>query len=133
MNVRELDAEEQGYIRLAFHRTPLITFAGWRMVRDCEDGLGAWRHPRLQRNFIHSVAREEDGEVWAHVSLSRFDQRMPTWDQTRDLWRLIYPDILGIIVIPPEDKHVNIAEVAHIWGCLTRPAAPDFTRGTGSI
>ena len=127
------DDETRGYQRLAAHRVPLLHCAGWRVLYEGGDGLGAWGHPRLQRRFIHSIAREADGEVWAHVSLSRSDKRMPSWEQVRDIWRLVYPSLYGIVVIPPEDKHVNIAEVAHIWGCLTKPTVPDFTHGIGSI
>jgi hypothetical protein len=83
--------------------------------------------------MIHSIAREEDGHVWAHVSVSRRDGVMPTWDQARDVWRLIYPTVLGVVVVPPEDKHVDLAEVAHVWGNLDVPALPDFTHGLGTI
>jgi hypothetical protein len=58
---------------------------------------------------------------------------MPTWGQARDVWRLLYPTVLGVIVIPPEDRHINLAEVAHVWGNLDRPAVPDFTHGMGTI
>lgn len=117
----------------AVKREPMVRFAGWYSVMAADDGLGCWDHPRLQRRFIHSIARELDHEVWAHVSLSRWDKRMPTWEQVRDIWRLLYPDTTGIVVIPPEDKHVNLAEVAHVWGCLTATPLPDFTRGGRTI
>ena len=58
---------------------------------------------------------------------------MPTWEHTRDAWRLLYPDIAGVVVVPPKSKHVNIAEVAHVWGCLTKLTVPDFTQGGDSI
>jgi hypothetical protein len=127
------DDETRDFQRLAARRVPVLRGGGWEGIFEGADGLGAWGHRRLQRQLIHSIARELDGEVWAHVSVSRRDHRMPNWEQVRDIWRLVYPDTLGIVVVPPEDKHVSLAEVAHIWGCLTRPAAPDFTHGLGSI
>lgn len=121
------------YRKEARERRLLIEFCGWRCRVEGEDGLGIFDHPRANLRFVHSVATELDGETWAHVSVSRRDQKMPTWEQLRDTWRLIYPDVLAVVVIPPEDKHVNLAEVAHAWGCLTKQVLPDFTHNLGSI
>jgi hypothetical protein len=62
----------------------------------------------------HSVARELDGGVWGHVSVSRQDRSLPSWQQVRDTGWLLYPGRFGIIVVAPQDKHVNISEVAHV-------------------
>lgn len=107
--------------------------AGWVLRADGEDGLGLFDQPKRGLRLIHSIARELDGDAWAHVSVSRRDRALPTWEQTRDVWWMIYPDALGVIVVAPESKHVNIAEVTHVWGNLSRPAVPDFTHGLGTI
>jgi hypothetical protein len=100
------------------------------------DGLGQWVRPALRRGadmtLVHSVARENDGCIWSHVSLSRAG-RMPSWDETADVFRLVHPHDYGVIVVAPAAKHVNIAEVAHVWCNLDHPAVPDFTHGLGSI
>jgi hypothetical protein len=112
--------------RLARHR--------WRRVTPGADGLGAWLHDARGFGLIHSVAIEQDGELWEHVSISRRDGTMPTWEQVRDVFREVCgPEALGIVVVPPKDEHVDIAEVAHVWRCLTRRPLPDFTRGGRSI
>ncbi|HEY2201939.1 MAG TPA: hypothetical protein VGH56_08620 [Solirubrobacteraceae bacterium] len=106
----------------------------WKQVTKGVDGLGSWIHRPRKLGMIHSVAYEMDGELWEHVSLSREDGKMPTWEQTRDVFHEVCgPNALGIIVVPPKEEHVNIAEVAHIWHCLTRRPLPDFTRGLGTI
>jgi hypothetical protein len=106
----------------------------WKQVTQGMDGLGAWRHGARRLHVIHSVAVEQDGEVWEHISLSRDDDAMPTWEQVRDVFHEVCgPDALGIIVIPPKSEHVNLAEVAHAWRCVTRRPLPDFTRGLGTI
>jgi hypothetical protein len=111
-----------------------LTRKRWRCIQRGADGLGQWRHGPRKLALIHSVALEQDFEVWEHISLSRRDGTMPTWEQTRDVFREVAgTEALGIIVIPPVDEHVNIDEVAHVWRCLTRRPLPDFTRGTGSI
>jgi hypothetical protein len=128
------DDETRGLIRLVERGvTPSLKAAGWRCLYPGEDGLGCWAHLRRGLRLIHSVARELDGDCWAHVSVSSRSGFMPSWGQTRDCWRLIYPNLAGVIVIPATDKHVNLAEVAHVWGNLTRPAVPDFTHGLGTI
>lgn len=106
----------------------------WKLVKPGMDGLGAWTHGSRGLGLIHSIALEQDGEVWEHISVSRKDGEMPTWEQVRDVFHEVCgDDALGIIVVPPKDEHVNIAEVAHVWRCLTKRPIPDFTRGSRSI
>lgn len=106
----------------------------WKLVTRAADGLGAWEHRARQLGLIHSIAIEQDNELWEHISVSRFDGTLPTWEQVRDTFHTIAgPQALGIIVIPPKAEHVNLAEVAHVWRCLTRRPIPDFTRGLGTI
>lgn len=132
------DDETRGLISLAkVIVIPRLQAARWELRFEGADGLGCWDFcwdlPRKGLRLIHSIAREEDGFPWAHVSVSRRSQVMPTWEQTRDVWRLIYPDVTGVVVIPPATQHVNLAEVSHVWGNLSQPAVPDFTHGLGSI
>jgi hypothetical protein len=106
----------------------------WRRVHHGADGLGAWYHGARGLGLIHSVALEQDGQFWEHVSVSRSDDTMPTWVQVRDAFRDVSgDDALGIVVIPPKSEHVDIAEVAHVWRCLTSRPVPDFARGGRSI
>jgi hypothetical protein len=112
--------------RLARHR--------WRQVTKGLDGLGAWEHRARGLGLIHSVAVEQDAELWEHVSVSRFDGDMPTWAQVRDTFREVCGnDALGVVVVPPKSEHVDLAEVAHVWRCISRRPLPDFTHGGGTI
>jgi hypothetical protein len=106
----------------------------WKLHTPGADGLGRWTHGARGLGLIHSVALEQDGEIWEHISLSRSDGQMPSWNQLRDVFREIAgDDALGIIVIPPKAEHVDIAEVAHVWRCMSRRPLPDFTHGGRSI
>jgi hypothetical protein len=107
----------------------------WKCVTKGNDGLGAWQHKARGLGMIHSIAVEQDGEVWEHISLSRADGQFPTWAQTRDILHEIAGDeALGIIVIPPKSEHIDIAEVSHVWHCVTKQRPiPDFTQGGKSI
>lgn len=106
----------------------------WKLVTPGADGLGRWLHRARGLGMIHSIAIEQDGELWEHVSVSRSDGAMPGWAQVRDVFHEVCgDDALGVIVVPPKVEHVNIAEVAHIWRCLSRRPLPDFTQGGRSI
>lgn len=121
--------------RVTDHRALImmrLVRAGWIRRVDGEDGGGCWDHVKRNLRLIHSIAREEDGCDWIHVSMSRRDRKMPTWEQVRDIWWECYPNRKGIVVIAPKAEHVNIAEVAHVWCCFDE-VLPDFTSGTGSI
>jgi hypothetical protein len=84
--------------------------------------------------MIHSLGIEEDGEPWEHISLSRSDGELPSWAQVRDVFHEVAGrEALGIIVVPPKSEHVNLAEVAHVFRCLTKRPIPDFTRGQKTI
>jgi hypothetical protein len=103
-----------------------LTAAGYRCAHGGTDGAGMWDHPRRRVRVLHSVAREPDGNAWAHVSVSLESGHLPAWEQVRDAQWLLYPDRPGMIVIAPASEHVNIAEVAHVWTCLTARPVPDF-------
>jgi hypothetical protein len=80
------------------------------------------------------VARAGDGQVWAHVSVSHPSNVMPDWYTVRNTGWLLYPGQFGIVVVAPRSAgHVNIANVAHVWFCLTAPSCPDFSMGMGTI
>jgi hypothetical protein len=105
-----------------------LTGAGWKWVRGGTDGAGQWIHRGRQLSLIHSVTREDDGNLWGHLSVSGRGNTLPTWPELRDACRLLYPDLIGVQVVVPADKHVNLSEVAHTWTCLTASVIPDFGR-----
>ena len=104
--------------------------AGWRpneQTAEVVDGLGCWDNYRGHaRRLVHSLHRHEDGQVWAHLSLSLASQLLPSWEQLRDAQWLVYPGRAGIIVVAPAGEHYSIGEVAHVWTCLTARPVPDF-------
>jgi hypothetical protein len=71
-----------------------------------------YRHLR----FIVTTAEHEDGGEWLHLSVSRRDKGVPTYDDMQDLKRLCSPDDrTGIEVFAAGEKHINLNEVRHIW------------------
>lgn len=105
--------------------------AGWKRLREGGDGLGWWQKKDLR--MIHSFGVVEH-DLWSHMSMSvKGMAGLPTWEQMRDTWWILHPSTFAVIVIAPQSTHVNLGEVHHAWGNLSRPAVPDFTHGLGSI
>jgi hypothetical protein len=126
------DEECAALVKRDWHdQSRALTALGWQQVRRNLDGIGSWR--RRDQQLTHSVAREADGQVWAHISLSNRGNTMPGWYEVQRLSRLLYPDRFGIIPVAPESRHVNIANVIHVWVCLTADSCPDFSHGMNSI
>jgi hypothetical protein len=104
--------------------------AGWRKAIEGTCGNGGWGHPVMRLQMLHDLRREEDGSLWAHVSVARAGGRgsVPAWEQMRDVHWLMYPDLPGVQVMAPRSQHVNLAEVLHVWTRLDAPSVPDFGR-----
>src|SRR5262249_28895883 len=84
------------------------------------------RHGTLR--VLISCAQYGDGKAWLHVSVSRQNKQLPSWDalsEVKDLF--IGPERTALQVLPPRRKHVNIAPVLHLWTCLSGDVIPDFT------
>jgi hypothetical protein len=125
----EQAADEERQARVAADRPvqySRLRAAGWKQRAANLDGVGTW--DRRGTRLIHSVSREDDDQLWVHVSLSLRDGTLPGWYELRNAQWLIYPGQYGLVVVAPQDRHVNISEVAHVWTCLTADVLPDFGR-----
>ncbi|MCA1569334.1 MAG: hypothetical protein LC798_03220 [Chloroflexi bacterium] len=128
------DAEVSVYRASSAVRAAALLAAGWVQRVEGDDGLGMWDQPRRGLRLIHSIAREDDGEVWVHLSLSRRDRKLPTWEQVCDVKQMLYPDRVAVQVLPPRDEWYSWAEIHHLWICLTARPTPDFrSKSQGSI
>jgi hypothetical protein len=112
-----------------------LTFGGkilppkWRYVERRENGalyISTVEH----MSVIESIAIEQDGKRWHHVSVSRPD-RLPSYDDlvfVKEHW--IGDTRYAYQVFPPKHKHVNFdPHCLHLWSCLDATPLPDFTRG----
>jgi hypothetical protein len=81
-----------------------------------------------------SAAHYGDGKRWLHVSVSRKNRQLPSWEtltMVKDLF--IGDERTALQVLPPRAKYVNIAPVLHLWHCLDGDVTPDFTAGGETI
>lgn len=102
--------------------------AGFILRATGRDGIGVWDNNRRGVRFLHSVSRENDGRMWAHESISHRLGDLPGWYEVRDMHRLLYPDLNGVLVVTTEAEHVNLSQVHHVWTCLDGPVLPDFRK-----
>jgi len=139
---QQADPDVIAQIAVARDRTKQMHEDGWRLqLKMAEDGIGCWdrRSRGVWTRLIHSVCRLGDGRVWGHISVSRHDQTMPSWEQLRDAGWAVYPDLTGIEVVAAKAEHFSGAgfakhEVLHLWYPLTGPPLlPDFTAGFGTL
>ena len=90
--------------------------------------------------FIVTEALEEDGRWWLHVSVSRRDRKVPTYEDLKQAKRFtIGPDRVALQLFVPVVRHIDIAgkrerpvQVLHLWS-PEEDFLPDFARGGNSI
>ena len=82
-----------------------------------------------------SAAQYGDGKRWLHLSVSRKNGQLPSWELLSALKDLfIGEERTAYQVLPPRHKHVNMAPVLHLWCCMDHDAyLPDFTAGGETI
>lgn len=109
----------------------------WRLVARGIDGdkwaLAEAHHSGM--SVIWSIATEQDGRIWLHVSAARI-ARLPSYSDMSRIKRLfIGPDQFAYSVWAPDSEHISIHDnCLHLWHPLTGELPlPDFTRGTGTI
>lgn len=107
---------------------------GWVKAAEAVDGFSAVQ-PRKGLMVIVSDAVALDGRRWRHLSLSRRDRAMPTWEQLVEVKEaFLGPEAVALQVLAPRSEWVNIHPTClHLWECLDGRVTPDFTAGTGSI
>ncbi len=90
----------------------------WKKLVEGADGR-MWSLPNRTMTLIESVAIEDDGLVWHHVSIARRD-RTPTWEElaaAKDVF--MGNDVEAYVVFPVAAEYVNaIPHCLHVWRCL---------------
>jgi hypothetical protein len=77
---------------------------------------------------ICEVEEHDDGQLWAHLSVSAAaPRRLPTWRELRWAKEHFLGDRRAIMVLPPKAEYVNITwNVLNLYACLTAQPLPDF-------
>jgi len=105
----------------------------WHVVATDPDGGLAYDSDRLR--VLVDAHIEEDGKAWIHLSVSRRDRRLPTWEDLvtiRDVF--LGAEQLAVQVLPPRSEHYDAGlgvEVLHLWAPLESDPLPNFLRARG--
>lgn len=107
--------------------------SAWTGAPD-RDYIRAYRW-RQRLGVIVSCCTYNDRRIWLHVSVSRFDGVLPTWEQMSLVKALfIGEERQALQVMPKASEHVNIHPgVLHLWHCLDGDGLPDFRAGGETI
>lgn len=71
---------------------------------------------------IETIADQRDGREWLHVSMSKRNGNVPSWQDLQDVRRaFIGEDRECYMVFPTQDRYVNIGNVLHLYCCLSTP------------
>jgi hypothetical protein len=92
-------------------------------------------HKRGLLRVVVSCMRYADGKCWLHVSVSRKNREIPSWQAMCDVKDLVIgTERTAYQVMPPRAKHVNVHPgCLHLWHCLEGDVTPDFTGGGETI
>lgn len=95
------------------------------------DMARAYQYKKGALWVLASCGYHDDGRPWLHVSVSRKDAVIPTWEQMSTVKRIfIGEERQALQVMPRASKHVNLHPgVLHLWCCLEDDGLPDFTAG----
>lgn len=89
-----------------------------------------WERMIGQRlKVMEDVCVKSDGKRWLHVSVSKPNGKMPTYEDLQEVRRLfIGEERESYMVFPPAERYVNFHNVLHLWACLDQPAGvlPQF-------
>lgn len=123
-------------LRASVHVDRLILPPGWRLERRVADGawflFGLRGKPPL--SAIFTIEAHGDN-LWQHMSVAG-DERVPTWDELRDVKDWLLGDIEAYMVAPPKARYVNInPSVLHLFAPVDQEhlPLPDFTGGQHSL
>jgi hypothetical protein len=109
----------------------------WTLRTPIHSTTEIWDENRRGLRVIRSEALQSDWKHWLHVSVSRRDRHLPTWEQLGDVKDVfIGTSAEAYSVLPPADRYVNLNQgVLHLWACVDEPdgVLPEFTNGTGSL
>jgi hypothetical protein len=124
---------------MALHRSwlrPRVEQTGWKVVQTGNDGDALQgRIGPAAFTVIWSLAYEQDGALWLHVSASH-RHRIPQWAEMAEVKRVFVGDRWACQLHPPDGEYVNLHDrVLHLFAPFSPEAwpLPDFTAGLGTI
>ena len=103
----------------------------WLKVQNKKDGA-SFIHSSNSLSLIVSVAVEQDGKVWGHLSVASRNENLPTWEDLKTAKDLFFgEDTYAIQILPGKKEYVNLLSTClHLFVPIGhRPNIPEFSRG----
>jgi hypothetical protein len=101
---------------------------GWICLstRRDEDGIYGriWKRTTGQAiRVIESICTRPDGHTWLHVSVSKPNRKLPTWEDVQVMRTCFVGEYReSYMIFPTQDRYVNIHPgVLHLYCCLDQP------------
>jgi hypothetical protein len=95
---------------------------GWHVLEPWGDGLVWQRLTGQAIKVIEDISVKADGKQWLHVSISKPNKKMPTYDDIQVARKLFIGEHRECYqIIPTQDRYVNFFNVLHLWCCLDAP------------
>ena len=102
--------------------------SGWLCLERKRDENGiygrVWVRTRGEAiRVIESVCTRTDGRNWLHVSVSKPNRKMPSWEDVQAMRKgFVGEDRESYMILPTKDRYVNIRPgVLHLYCCLDEP------------
>lgn len=102
--------------------------SGWACVERKSDANGVYGRLWVRTmgeaiRVIESIYTRADGHTWLHVSVSKPNRKMPTWDDIQTMRRcFVSEERESYMIFPTQDRYVNIHPgVLHLYCCLDQP------------
>ena len=103
--------------------------SGWVCIQRHRDANGiygrAWQRTTGEAlRIIESIyTRPDDGRTWLHVSVSKPNRKMPTWEDIQTMRRYFVGEHReSYMIFPTKERYVNIHPgVLHLYCCLDQP------------
>jgi hypothetical protein len=118
-------------LRLALEEhLPRVLPATWRRETDlyweAAGQLSASFRSRWDLVVLVSVDEMPGGHQWLHISMS-MSNRLPTWNELKEVKNLFMGDVLAVQVLPRKKDYVDAHKhTLHLWRCLNGPTLPGF-------
>lgn len=101
----------------------------WQVTARGRDGLKLlhYRNGTPDYSLVVSIQREEDGRLWAHLSIAA--RETPTYEMLRSVKdKFLGPDRKAVMVFPERRRHVNLHPTClHLFSCLDDDPLPEFS------
>lgn len=120
-----MEIKQIGYLNRLNEKLSILS-PFWSVQERKADGVHIQHVSGL--SVIASVAKEDDGKYWLHVSMS-YINKMPSYKELVQIKELLIGvEEYAIMIFPTKQYHVNLLPTClHLFHCLEGYPLPEFS------